>query len=253
MGKLDNKVAIITGAASGMGREMAILFASEGAKVIVSDLKIEGCQAVVDTITSSGGTATAIVCNVASEEDINRLIEEAIKNYGTLDILINNAGIMDNFLPVEAVADEEWNKVMSVNLMGPMRAIRKAMPIFLEKKCGVIINISSIGGIRGSRAGATYTSSKYALNGLTKNIGFQYAKSGIRCNAIAPGGVNTNIGSTITAPNQFGMDRAMSGSANNPRMGEAIEIAKIALFLASDEASLINGAIIVADSGWTAY
>jgi len=127
------------------------------------------------------------------------------------------------------------------------------MPIFLEKKNGVIINIASIGGIAGSRAGASYTTSKYALIGLTKNVGFQYAAMGIRCNAIAPGGVNTNIGKTINAPDKFGMERATSGAANNPRMGEASEIATVALFLACDDSSLVNGSVVTADGGWTAY
>jgi NAD(P)-dependent dehydrogenase (short-subunit alcohol dehydrogenase family) len=127
------------------------------------------------------------------------------------------------------------------------------MPIFLAKKKGVIVNTASVGGLQGSRAGAAYTASKFAVVGLTKNIGFQYALSGIRCNAIAPGGVNTNIGKTINNPDKFGMERATSGSANNPRMGEPVEIANVALFLASDDSSFVNGTVITADSGWTAY
>jgi NAD(P)-dependent dehydrogenase (short-subunit alcohol dehydrogenase family) len=150
MGKLDNKVVVITGAASGMGKEMAILFANEGAKVVASDLNSEGTQNVVNQITSSGGIATGVVANVASEEDINKLIDTTIGTYGTLDVLVNNAGIMDNFMPIEKVKNEDWLRVMSVNLDGPMYAIRKAMPIFLQKKSGVIINISSIGGLQGS-------------------------------------------------------------------------------------------------------
>lgn len=253
MGKLDNKVAIITGAASGMGKETAILFATEGAKVIVSDLKLETAQLVVDEIVSTGGTATAIVANVSIEEDVQKLIDTAVEKYGTLDILINNAGIMDNFEPVEAVTDESWSKVMAVNVWGPMRTIRKAMPIFKKKNYGVIVNIASIGGLQGSRAGVAYTSSKHALIGLTKNIGYQYAKLGIRCNAIAPGAVKTNIGSTITAPNEFGMERAMSGMNLNPRVGDPKEIARVVLFLSTDDSSLINASIITADSGWIAY
>ena len=181
------------------------------------------------------------------------MIDEAIGTYGTLDILVNNAGIMDNFVPAAAITDELWEKVFAVNVTGPMRAIRKALPIFVEKKSGIIINIASAGGLMGSRAGAAYTASKHAVVGLTKNVGFQYAKLGIRCNAIAPGGVNTNIGATINNPNKFGMERAMAGINLNPRVGEPEEIAKIALFLACDDSSLINGAIITADAGWTAY
>jgi NAD(P)-dependent dehydrogenase (short-subunit alcohol dehydrogenase family) len=117
---------------------------------------------------------------------------------------------------------------------------------------GVIINIASIGGLMGSRAGAAYTTSKHALIGLTKNIGFMYANKGIRCNAIAPGGVNTNIGKNMN-PNAFGYERCISGAANMPRMGESEEIAKAALFLACSDSSLVNATVITADSGWTSY
>lgn len=251
--KLENKVAIVTGAASGIGKAIAIIYAKEGAKVVVADINIEAAQAVVSEITADNGAATAIVADVAKQTDVDNLIDTTVKTYGTLDILVNNAGIMDNFVPAGDLTDELWEKVFGVNVTGPMRTIRKAMPIFLAKKKGVIVNTASIGGLQGSRAGAAYTASKFAVVGLTKNIGFQYALSGIRCNAIAPGGVNTNIGKTINNPDKFGMERATSGSANNPRMGESMEIANVALFLASDDSSFVNGTVITADSGWTAY
>ena len=253
MGKLNDKVAIVTGSASGMGKEIAILFASEGAKVVVSDIKSEAVQAVVDEITSNGGTATGITANVTKEEDVLNLIDSTVKTYGTLDVLVNNAGIMDNFEPVEAVTDELWERIMAVNAWGPMRTIRKAIPIFKEKKSGIIVNIASAGGVFGSRAGAAYTASKHAVVGLTKNVGFQYAKLGIRCNAIAPGAVRTNIGSTIKTPDEFGRERAMAGVNLSPRVGEANEIATVALFLASDDSSFVNAAVLMADGGWTAY
>lgn len=253
MGNLNDQVAIITGAASGMGREIALLYGREGAKVVVSDLKYDTSKAVADQIELKGGIAFAIAADVSKEEDVIRLIEETIKTYGTIDILVNNAGIMDNFEPVEAVTDEEWERVMGVNAFGPLRTIRKVMPVFKEKNRGVIINIASIGGLQGSRAGVVYTASKHALVGITKNIGYQYAGLGIRCNAIAPGAVKTNIGASITNPHPFGSERAMSGMSINPRAGEPEEIARIALFLASDESSFINGTVIVADLGWTAY
>ncbi|HZK85732.1 MAG TPA: SDR family oxidoreductase [Desulfosporosinus sp.] len=251
--KLQEKIVVITGAASGMGKEMAILFAKEGAKVIVSDINFDGAKETVAQIVSKGGSATAVQTNVTKEDDIQNLIDTAVKAYGTLDILVNNAGIMDNFYPVADLTDELWERVFAINSTGPMRAIRKALPIFLQKGSGIIINIASVGGLFGSRAGAAYTASKHALVGLTKNVGFQYATSGIRCNAIAPGGVNTNISSTMNAPSQFGMGRAMSGINSNPRVGESEEIAKIALFLASDDSSFVNGTVITADAGWTAY
>jgi NAD(P)-dependent dehydrogenase (short-subunit alcohol dehydrogenase family) len=191
--------------------------------------------------------------NVAKEQDIQNIVDTAINTYGTLDILVNNAGIMDNFVPAAEVTDELWERVFAVNITGPMRATRKALPIFIKKGAGIIVNIASAGGLLGSRAGVSYTASKHAVIGLTKNVGFQYAKLGIRCNAIAPGAVNTNIGKTIYNPSQFGMERAMAGMNLNPRVGEPEEIARVALFLACDDSSFINGTVITADSGWTAY
>ncbi len=251
--KLQNKVAVVTGAGSGMGKAIAKIFAQEGAMVIAADINLETVNAVVASIVSLGGTATAVAVNVTKEKDIQNMIDVAVSAYGTLDILVNNAGIMDNFVPAGEVTDELWEKVFAVNVTGPMRAIRKGLPIFLKKGSGIIINIASAGGLLGSRAGASYTASKHAVVGLTKNVGFQYAKLGIRCNAIAPGAVNTNIGTTIYDPSKFGMERAMAGINLNPRVGEPEEIAKIALFLASDDSSFINGTIITADAGWTAY
>jgi NAD(P)-dependent dehydrogenase (short-subunit alcohol dehydrogenase family) len=251
--KLQNKVALVTGAASGMGKAIAMLFAAEGAKVVVSDINLETLNKVTAEIASKGGIATAVLANVAKEQDIQNMINTAVNTYGTLDILVNNAGIMDNFVPAAEVTDELWEKVFAVNATGPMRATRKALSIFLKKGSGIIINIASAGGLLGSRAGAAYTSSKHAVIGLTKNVGFQYAKLGIRCNAIAPGAVNTNIGTTIYDPDKFGMERAMAGINLNPRVGEPEEIARIALFLACDDSSFVNGTIITADAGWTAY
>jgi NAD(P)-dependent dehydrogenase (short-subunit alcohol dehydrogenase family) len=229
------------------------LYASEGAKVVVCDIRIDTAEAAVDEIRKGRGEAVAVAADVSKEEDIRKLIDTAVNTYGTLDILVNNAGIMDNFVPAAEVTDELWEKVFAVNTTGPMRAIRKALPIFLEKGSGIIINVASIGGLMGSRAGAAYTASKHAIIGLTRNVGFQYAKSGIRCNAIAPGGVNTNIAATINQPNKFGMEKAMAGMNLNPRAGEPEEIAKIALFLACDDSSFVNGTVITADAGWTAY
>jgi NAD(P)-dependent dehydrogenase (short-subunit alcohol dehydrogenase family) len=251
--RLQDKVAVVTGAASGMGKAIATLYAKEGAKVVVSDINLDAANVTVDEIVTNGGVAIAVVANVAMEDDIQRLIDTAVNTYGTLDILVNNAGIMDNFVPAADLTDELWERVFAINTTGPMRAIRKALPIFTEKQCGVIINIASAGGLMGSRAGAAYTAAKHGVVGLTKNVGFQYANLGVRCNAIAPGGVNTNIGTTIYQPNQFGMERAMAGMNLNPRMGEPEDIARVALFLASEDANFINGTVITADAGWTAY
>jgi NAD(P)-dependent dehydrogenase (short-subunit alcohol dehydrogenase family) len=172
-----------------------------------------------------------------------------------VDILINNAGIMDHFDPVGDVDDEIWNRVMSVNVTGPMRMMREAVNLMLPKGSGSIVNISSIGGLNGARAGAAYTSSKHALNGLTKNTGYMYSKLGLRCNAIAAGAMETSIlaGFDFSSLTPLIQQQIMAASANNPRASKPAEVANLALFLASDEASFVNGAIIVADGGWTAY
>ena len=197
MKKLENKVSIITGAGSGMGKAISILFAAEGSKVIAADINQERLDALKKEVSESGGELTTVLTNVAKEEDIENMIKMATTKYGTLDILVNNAGVMDNFGPVGEVDNSMWEKVMKVNVDGPFKAMRSAVKIFLEKKSGVIINICSIGGIKGGVAGAAYTTSKHALVGLTKSTGYLYSKSGVRCNGIAPGAVNTNIAETI--------------------------------------------------------
>ncbi|MBC1514057.1 SDR family oxidoreductase [Listeria booriae] len=253
MGKLAGKVAVVTGGASGMGRQIAELYAKEGAKVVVADIQLEEAQKTVDEIKANNGEALAVVANVMKEEDIQAMIDKAVETYGTLDILVNNAGIMDNFVPAGELTDELWDRVFAINTTGVMRTTRKAISIFEKQGNGVIVNIASAGGLFGSRAGAAYTASKHAVVGFTKNVGFQYANKNIRCNAIAPGAVNTNIGTTLYAPDEFGQERAMIGMGTNPRVGEASEIAKVALFLGSDDSSFVNGTVITADAGWTAY
>lgn len=250
--RLKEKVAIVTGAASGMGREMALMFAKEGAKVVAADYNEAGAKTVVDEIVQDGGTATAVVANVAVRTDVENMIDIAVDTYGTLDILVNNAGIMDRMEPVGQVEDENWERIFDVNVKGVMMAMRKAMPIFLEKKSGVIINTASTGGLSGAHAGATYVATKHAVVGLTKNTAFMYAQEGIRCNAIAPGAVETNIMPENVQVDEFGASRAGMTHGLVPRSGKPEEIAKVALFLASDEASFVNGDVIVADAGWTA-
>ncbi|WP_188456911.1 SDR family oxidoreductase [Virgibacillus oceani] len=250
--KLKDKVAIVTGAASGMGKAIAELYANEGAKVIVADLNVDGAEEVVNSIIDNGGAAKAVQVNVAKQEDIDNMIDTAVNEYGTLDILVNNAGIMDGFEPVGDILDERWDLIFDINTKGVMRAMRKAIPIFLDKGKGVIVNTASTGGLNGAHAGAAYGASKHAVVGLTKNTGYMYAQKGIRCNAIAPGGVETNIASSMKNVNQFGMERTKSVQSVIPRVGQPEEIAQVALFLASDESSFVNGTVITADAGWTA-
>lgn len=251
--RLQGKVAVVTGAASGMGKAIAVLYAKEGAKVVVSDIHEEAAGVTVEEIKAANGEAVAVKANVSDAADIEQLIDTAVNTYGTLDVLVNNAGIMDNFEPAGDIKDEDWERIFAVNTTSVMRATRQALPVFLSKQAGVIINVASVGGLFGARAGAAYTASKHAVVGFTRNTGFMYAPQGIRCNAIAPGGVETNIGASMTHINEFGMGRTQPGMALNPHMGQPEQIAQLALFLASDESSFINGTVITADGGWTAY
>lgn len=255
MKKLENKVSVITGAGSGMGKAIALLFASEGCKIIATDIDQKRLDALKTEIKAQGGEVTTLVANMAKEEDIENMINLAVSTYGTLDILINNAGIMDHFAPVGDLDNAMWEKVMKINVEGPFKAMRSALKIFLAKGSGVIVNIASVGGLYGARAGAAYTASKHAVIGLTKNTGYMYAKSGIRCNAIAPGAVNTNIGDTIDFSKITPLinERIMSGMVLNPRTGEPSEIAKVALFLACDDSSFVNASVVTVDGGWSAY
>jgi NAD(P)-dependent dehydrogenase (short-subunit alcohol dehydrogenase family) len=250
--KLQDKVAIVTGAASGMGKAIAELYAKEGAKVILADYNLEGAKAVEESIAENGGTCIAVKADVSQLEDVENMVQTAIDEYGTLDILVNNAGIMDGFEPVGEITDEKWDRIFDINLKGVMRAMRKAVNYWLEQnKEGVIINTISTGGLNGAHAGAAYVASKHAVVGLTKNAGFMYAHKGIRVNGIAPGAVETNIGASITNVSQLGMERSGLTHKLSPRSGKPEEIAQVALFLASKDSSFMNGTVVVVDGGWT--
>ncbi|SDH67410.1 NAD(P)-dependent dehydrogenase, short-chain alcohol dehydrogenase family [Alteribacillus persepolensis] len=250
--KLQKKVAVITGAASGIGKAIAELYANEDIKVVLADLDLDSAKAVEEGITRSGGEAKAVKVNVANLADIENMIAAAVKEFGTLDILVNNAGITDSMEPAGDIDDEKWDDIFEINTKGVMRAIRTTLPIFLEKGKGVIINTASTGGLNGAHAGAAYTASKHAVVGITKNTGFMYADKGIRCNAIAPGGVDTNIASAMKNIHGFGASRTKLSQGAMPRIGKPEEIAQVALFLASDASSFVNGTVITADAGWTA-
>lgn len=249
--KLKDKVVVITGTAAGMGRSMATLFAAEGARVVAADIVANRLEEVVAGIRAAGGDATAVVADVSVESDVDKMIDTALQTYGRLDVLVNNAGIMDRFLPVADLPTDLWRKVLAVNLDGPFFACRRALPVMVSQGGGAIVNIASVAGVGGGRAGAAYTTSKHALVGLTKNIAQFYAGKNIRCNAICPGAVETGI-SLGGEPHPEATQRVMKFLELNPRTGKPEEIARVALFLASDDASFVNGAVLVADGGWTA-
>jgi len=252
MKMLKDKVAIVTGAGSGIGKAIAGLFAEHGATVILADLKQENIEAVSGEISRRRHKSFCFAADVSKASDVQHLMEYVVRTYGQLDILVNNAGIMDDFLPAGELSEAQWHHVLETNLTGPFLCCRYALPVFISQRTGNIINIASIGGLFGGRAGAAYTASKHGMIGLTRNIGYQYGPSGIRCNAIAPGGVMTNI-LTNAHPNPFGYDRMKAGTGNMPESCESDDIANIALFLASKQSESINGTVITADDGWTAY
>lgn len=250
--KLKDKVVIITGSASGIGQAIAELFSKEGAKVVVSDINEENINRVVNKIKETGGSAIGVKCDVANKLEIINLVNQTLGVFERIDVIINNAGIMDNFYPVGDLEEELWDRVMNVNLKGPYLLSKEAVRYFLNNEIpGIIVNVSSVGGLFGARGGASYVASKHGLIGLTKNTASAYKDYGIRCNAIAPGGINTGISDTITVPHRIGAV-ALSKGTGEPSMGEPEDIAYIALYLASEESKFTNGTVITADGGWTA-
>lgn len=255
MRKLEDEVAIITGAASGMGKEIAFLFAEEGAKIVATDINMAGLEELKIMVESLGGNILTVEANITNQQDIDRIVEFGVEEFGTIDILVNNAGIMDNFEATGNLSDEVFEKVMAINTTAPFKLTRKVLEVFVPKTKGIIVNIASLAGLNGGRGGAAYTMSKHATVGLTKSTGYLYAKQGIRCNAIAPGGVNTNISKAIdySKVTPEVKEAIFTGVSLSPRMGEASEIAKAALFLASSDSSFVNGEVLVVDAGWSAY
>ena len=253
--KLKGKIAIVTGASSGMGKSIAYLFAKEGATVYAVARREAKLNELAKSAKEFDGKIIPLEADLMSQSQTEAMVDKVFKDCGQLDILVNNAGLMDDFSPVGDVTDEMLDKVFSLNFKSPLYSMRKAVKIFEKQGSGNIVNISSLGGLFGTRAGAVYTSSKHALVGLTKNTAFMYSKKNIRCNAICPGGVDTEIGKGqfMADINQEGMAMVMSGIGSNPRSGEPDEVANVALFLASDESSLVNGQCIAVDGGWSAY
>ncbi len=252
---LEGKVAVITGAGSGIGKATVDLFTRVGATVIAADIKYESVVALKEAFPDYADKIHPVKVDVGDKESVEAMIDFAVSECGKMDILFNNAGIMDSMIPISELTDERWNLVMNINTNGVMYACRKAVLYFLETKNehGVIINTASLGGLFGGRAGLAYTASKHAVVGMTKNIAFMYGDTGIRCNAICPGAIQTNIGYGAWKPSERGVARMSNGMGLSDRIGDAYEIAGAALFLASDDASFVNGETLTVDGGWSAY
>lgn len=233
--KLSNKVAVITGAASGMGKQTAQLFASEGAKVIVADLNKEAGQEVVDSLKQKNEQAEFNYLDVTDEKSWDTLV----KAHPIIDILVNNAGI-DTHSTIENETLDDWNKTIAVNLTGPMLGIRAVMPIMKKEHGGSIINIGSAAGETGHPFTA-YSTTKWGVRGLTRSAAYLLGDDGIRVNAIHPGLVHT--------PLVASMYDKFAEAVPGKRGAEPIEIAKVSLFLASDDSSYINGQDIMVDNG----
>ncbi len=252
--RLQAKVAIITGAASGMGLSMAKLFTREGASVIAADWNAQRLDEAVAAIKKEGGKITGAQGNIAEQAAAEGLIDLAVKTYGGLNVLVNNAGVMDYMAGVGELTDEAWRRVLGINLDGPMFTCRKAVQYMLAHGGGSIVNVGSTASLHGGAAGAAYTVSKHALLGLTRSTAWMYAKKGIRCNQICPGATATNIGESMPRDkiDPTGAARAQEFAGLIPAFLSPDDIAAVALFLASDESKNINGAVITADGGWDA-
>ena len=245
-GRFNDRTIIVTGAASGIGRATALRLAKEGARVIATDVSGEGLQTLV--AENPGLQIDTIVGNIANQEDVDKVIELAGPR---LCGLVNNAGIMDGFQPIGEVTDQIWNRVFEVNVNGLMRMTRAALPIMLENGKGSIVNLTSAAGLGGGFAGAAYTASKHAVVGITKNTAIMYGADGIRCNAVAPGGVITNIGGAFQserAQQRVGPTMFVS----NPGMATPEALAAGIIFLISEDAANINGVVLNSDAGWRA-
>lgn len=242
--RLQDKVAIITGAASGMGKAEALRFASEGAKVIVADLNMEGAEAVVAEIKENNGEALAVKVNVTEQADLENMVKAAMDHYGQIDVVINNAGIFDKYTNSLETTEQQWDLIFDINVKAIYKITNLVLPNMIKRGEGTIVNIASIAGLVAQMGGAAYTASKHAVVGYTKHIAAVYGSKGIKMNAIAPGTIRTPLTADMlkTRPtNKIPLDR----------FGNDYEVADLAVFLASDESKFMNGAVVPIDGGYT--
>lgn len=243
--RFAGRTIIVTGAGSGIGRATAARLVAEGAYVVGADLSEERLREVADELGSPG--FRYVVGSIADQAVVDRVVAEAGPE---LWGLVNNAGIMDDFLTVAEVDDDTWQRVLDVNLTSMMRMSRAAIPVMLAHAGGAIVNISSEAGVRAGAAGVAYTTSKHAVIGLTKSTSLFYARKGIRCNSVAPGGVATNIRARMDTSGFTEVIAPLLG-AMMPPTATADQLAAAITFLLSDDASNITGTVLMCDGGWS--
>lgn len=247
--RLQNKIAIVTGAGSGIGRAVALAFVKEGAKVTVADWSEEGGKETVELIKKIKGKAIFVKTDVSKADDIDKMTKACLDEFGRVDILVNNAGIV-KFGALHETSEADWDAVLNVNLKGVFLASKRVIPEMLKQGRGKIISTASIAGLVGFESVGAYCASKGAIIALTREMALEYAKHKINVNCIAPGIIKTAMTKDMLAdPAQ---KQFFESSTPYPRMGEPEDIAFAALYLACDESDFVNGHVLVVDGGWTA-